>query len=60
MEKKPEMVRRSKLVKFVRAKSEVYEMMTKTKTDPQFMEGFAFMIEKLCEEFNITPDELQS
>lgn len=57
--KKAEMVRRNKLVKWVRDRSETYEVLSKTKPDPMYMEGFSYMLNKLCEDFDITPDELQ-
>jgi hypothetical protein len=57
--KKAEMVRRNTLVKWVRERSEVYELMSKTNSDPAYLEGFSYMLNKLCDDFNITPDEIQ-
>lgn len=57
--KKAEMIRRNKLVKWVRDRAETYEVLSKTKPDPMYMEGFAYMLNKLCADFDITPDELQ-
>lgn len=60
MEKaKAEMIRRSKVVKFVKRQTENYAMMTKTKPDSNFMECYAMMIDMLVKEFGIDNDELQ-
>lgn len=56
---KPEMIRRNRLVKWVRARSEVYQMMMKTKPDPAFMEGMAYILNKLCDDFDIDGIDLQ-
>lgn len=57
--KKPEMIRRNKLVKWVRSRSEMYETMMRLKPEsPEYMEGMADLLNKLCEDFDITPEEL--
>lgn len=56
---KPEMIRRNRLVKWVRARSETYQMMMKTKPDPMYMEGMAYILNKLCDDFDIDSIDLQ-
>lgn len=57
--KKAEMVRRNSLVKFVKERSEIYEMFSKTNADEKFKDGYAYLLEQICERFDITPDEIQ-
>lgn len=56
---KPEMVRRQRLVKWVRLRAETFEMMMRTNPDPMFMEGMAYVINRLCEDFDIDGVEMQ-
>lgn len=57
--KKPEMIRRSRVVKLAKKHSEVYELMSQAGGDPKFLQGYAEMIRLIEEEFDITMDEYQ-
>lgn len=58
LRKKPEMVRRSKLVKWVRRQNEMFEVMY-GRSNPEYMEGMAYVLNKLCDDFGIDGLDLQ-
>lgn len=58
--KKSEMIRRSRLVKWVRTYSEYYEILMKDgNPDPKYMEGAAAILNRLCDEFGIDGEDMQ-
>lgn len=59
MEKKPAMVRRTKVLKFVREQSDIYEQLSKGNADPNFLEAYSFLISKMTEAFNIDVEEMR-
>jgi ribosomal protein L37AE/L43A len=56
--KKPEMIRRAKLVKWVRAQHDAFDMMY-GRTSQEYLEGLAFVLNRLCDDFDIDGLDLQ-
>lgn len=57
--KKPEMIRRSRVVRLAKKHSEIYESMSQAGGDPKYLRGYAEMLRLIEEEFDITMDEYQ-
>lgn len=56
--KKAEMVRRAKVVKFVRLETKVYENLVDGGASESYLRAYSNLLDKMVIEFDITPDEI--
>lgn len=59
MEKKPEMVRRTKIIKFLKESLNAYEVAHSAGANEMYLKGYAEPINKLIDELNVSGWELE-